>query len=556
MTRKTTPFHAGELEAQQRAGVGDVSAWAGSFIRDHMPEQHRAFFASLPFLVIAGGDEAGRPWVTILEGPSGFVASPDPRTLTVTAPLAPEDPLATALASGTEIGMLGIELETRRRNRLNGVFHPEGEGFAIDVRQSFGNCPQYIHEREWYRGETSGTPAARVSERLDAGQAARITAADTFFIGSGHRVGGGHQSDGYDASHRGGEPGFVQIAKDGTLRIPDYAGNNYFNTIGNLIRNPRVGLLFVDFETGGLLQVTGRSQIDWTPTDRKAPEALRVIHVVVEQVVDRPGALALRWSPKDDACLQLKVIDKVVESDQITSLHLAAADGEPLEPFEAGQYLPVELKIPGHPGRVRRSYSLSGSPFASTYRLSIKREDRGVASRFLHDQVVIGNQIEARRPSGEFVVPCSRCPLVLVSAGVGITPMLSVLHAAVFDRSGRPIWFVHGARDGRSHALRAEVDALVAKDANIIRRVFYSVPRGEDLAGVQFDATGRVMAKDLLALDAGVDAHYMLCSPARFVGEIRAGLESDGVPFGQIHLETFGPTLGDVSVLPLKRQFA
>jgi ferredoxin-NADP reductase/predicted pyridoxine 5'-phosphate oxidase superfamily flavin-nucleotide-binding protein len=537
MTSKTTPFHAGELEAQQRAEVGDVSAWAGGFIRDYMPEQHRAFFTSLPFLVIAGGDEAGRPWVTILEGPAGFVASPDPRTLTVAATLDPQEPLSPTLASGTEIGMLGMELATRRRNRLNGVFRPEGGSFAIDVCQSFGNCPQYIQEREWHRVGTGSKAVARVSDRLDDGQAARVAAADTLFIGSGYQAGGG-----YDASHRGGEPGFVQVTEDGTLRIPDYAGNNYFNTIGNLIRDPRVGLLFVDFETGGLLQVTGRSQIDWAPADSKDPKALRMIDVAVEQVIDRPGALALRWCRKDDARLQLKVIDKVVESDRITSFHLAAADDAPLEPFEAGQYLPVELKIPGHPGRVRRSYSLSGSPFAPTYRLSIKREDRGVASRFLHDQIVSGNMIEARRPSGEFVVPSSHCPLVLVSAGVGVTPMLSLLHAAVSDRSDRPVWFVHGARDGRSHALRAEVDALVMKSANIVRRVFYSAPREEDLAGVHFDATGRVTAEDLLALEAGADAYYMLCGPARFLGEIRAGLEFGGVPPGQIHFETFGPT--------------
>jgi hypothetical protein len=243
------------------------------------------------------------------------------------------------------------------------------------------------------------------------------------------------------------------------------------------------------------------------------------------------------------------VIDKVVESDRITSFHLAAADGAPLAPFEAGQYLPVELTIPGHPGRVRRSYSLSGSPTAPTYRLSIKREDRGVASRFLYDQIVSGNVIEARRPSGEFIVPSGQCPLVLVSAGVGVTPMLSILHAAVSDRSGRPVWFVHGARDGRSHALRAEVDALMTKSANIVRRVFYSAPREEDLAGLHFDATDPTAAFECSSqppqsecCDDHLNPPYMLCGPARFLGEIRAGLESGGVPPGQVHFETFGPT--------------
>jgi hypothetical protein len=542
MTSKTTPFHAGELEAQQRAGGGYVSAWAGSFIRDHMPEQHRAFFESLPFLVIASGDETGRPWVSILEGPAGFIASPDPRTLTMAANLRPEDPLSPALAAGNEIGILGIELATRRRNRLNGVVRSEGEGFAIDVHQSFGNCPQYTHGREWHRVETGDAAGARVSDRLDAGQAARIAAADTLFIGSGHRTCGGRQSSGYDASHRGGAPGFVQIVSDGTLRIPDYAGNNYFNTIGNLVRDPRVGLLFVDFETGGLLQVTGRAQVDWAARDCNDPNALRVINVDVDHVVDRPGALALRWIRKDNMRRRLKVIDKVVESDRITSFYLAAADGAQLEPFEAGQYLPVELKIPGHPGRVRRSYSLSGNPLASTHRLSIKREEQGIASRYFHDMVEPGETIEANAPLGEFVLPRRECPLVLVSAGVGITPLISMLYALTSDCLDRPVWFVHGARDGRNHALRAEIDTLVAKSAKITSRIYYSAPRDEDLIDVHFDAAGRVTAKDLLALEAGANAQYMLCGPARFLGEIRAGLETGGVPPDQIHLETFGST--------------
>ncbi|MEM9011709.1 MAG: pyridoxamine 5'-phosphate oxidase family protein [Pseudomonadota bacterium] len=541
MSETSSPFHAGELEAQRRAGVGDVAAWASGFIRGYLPEQHRAFHTALPFLVLSASDGEGRIWTTLLEGADGFVASPDPETLTLATTLDPQDPLAGSLGAGTEIGMLGIELATRRRNRLSGVFRPDGAGFAIDVRQTFGNCPQYIREREWHRVPTRDRGAAGRDSSLNADQIARIGLADTLFIGTGQQGVEGHASNGYDASHRGGEPGFVQVVDARRLRIPDYAGNNFFNTIGNLLENPRVGLLFVDFETGGLLQISGRAVVDWAP-DAADPAARRMIEVEIEAVVDRPAALALRWQAESAPVHRLAVTRKVVEAEGITSFYLSPADGRPVAPFEAGQHLPIELAVPGQSAKVRRTYSLSGAPRAAGYRLSIKREDQGLASRFLHDAVEVGHVIEARRPSGDFVIPCGKCPLVLASAGIGITPMLAMLHAAAGEATARPVWFVHGARDGRHHVLREEVDGLVADRPHVAHQVLYSRPSEDDRLGEDYHAAGRLTAETLLRLNAGPGAHYMLCGPARFIADLRDGLESGGVPAAQIHFETFGPT--------------
>ncbi|OHV13902.1 pyridoxamine 5'-phosphate oxidase family protein [Kushneria phosphatilytica] len=553
----TTPFHAGEREAQRRAGVARQAAASGSFIRDYMPEQHREFFSSLPFLVMAAGDDEGRPWVTLLEGEEGFIDTPNARTLAMTASLGRDDPLASALHAGADVGLLGIELATRRRNRLNGAVRSTDGCLMLEVQQSFGNCPQYIHEREWQRVAPVTVPEATVSEALDAGQRARIETADTFFIGSAfagnetdEAAGGVPRSRGYDASHRGGEPGFVRVTERGTLQFPDYPGNNFFNTLGNLIRDPRVGLAFVDFETGGLLQMTGRACIDWAPQQTHDPNAKRLIEVTVEQVVDRPGALSLRWW-QAQAPLQLKVVDRVVESDRITSFYLADAGGGALPSFQAGQYLPIELDVPGQPGLVRRSYSLSGAPQGGGWRLSIKREEHGIASRFLHDTVTIGDRIAARPPSGDFVLPRDSRPVVLVSAGVGITPMLSMLHALVAERDARPVWFVHGARNGAAHAFREEVEALVAASGEttaaktatgpIKHRIFYSAPEANDRPGEDYDAEGRITAEALLALGAGSESHYLLCGPARFLAELSADLEAGGVPSECIEFETFGP---------------
>src|SRR5690606_40711585 len=158
---------------------------------------------------------------------------------------------------------------------------------------------------------------------------------DTFFIGSGSRAGTGGGPDGYDASHRGGPRGFVHVSNNGTrLRIPDYAGNNYFNTIGNLLRDPRVGLLFVDFETGGLLHVVGRAMIDWAPTDSHDPNARRIIEVSITKVIDRPAALALRWHNGSCDLRRVRVGAKVPESSWITSFRLVATDGATVPPFK------------------------------------------------------------------------------------------------------------------------------------------------------------------------------------------------------------------------------
>ncbi|MEM8792141.1 MAG: pyridoxamine 5'-phosphate oxidase family protein [Pseudomonadota bacterium] len=541
MTIETThnPFHAGELEAQKRAGVGDVAAKVAGFIRSYMPEQHRQFYTSLPFLVVSAADGQGRPWVTILEGEDGFVSSPDPETLAVTSNLDPQDPLFASFEAGTDIGLLGIELATRRRNRLSGAFRKTASGYAIDIRQSFGNCPQYIREREWHR-VTGVTPGDAIwSDALNEAHMDRIRQADTMFIGTGQRDADNKPANGYDASHRGGEPGFVQIVDATRLRIPDYAGNNFFNTIGNLLQNPRIGLLFVDFETGGLLQITGRAEIDWQPKDAADPAARRMIDVTIDAVVDRPSAVSLRWDGEGQQVRQLALVKKVEEAQDITSFYLAPVDGRRLAPFKAGQHLPIELQLAEPLGKARRTYSLSAASNGKTYRLSIKREAKGLVSRVMHDLLQRGDVIEARSPSGDFVLPAGDCPVVLASAGVGITPTMAMLEEIAKEAGDRPAWFVHGARNGRSHAMRREVDAIAEAHPNITRQVFYSRPKAEDRIGLDYDHQGRVSAEGLLGLNAGPKAHYLLCGPAAFVAEIQAGLEAQGVPQNQIHFETF-----------------
>ena len=540
MLDASKPFHAGELEAQRRAGVGDVASRSGAFIRDHMPEQHREFYTAQPFLIAASSDADGRIWTTVIEGEDRFIQSPDPQTLTLSTQIDPHDPLARTLFDGADIGVIGIELATRRRNRLSGTTRQTNGGLAIDIRQTFGNCPQYISERDWWRVERTAAPGAATSDHLDPDQITRIHAADTLFIGSGQHGSKATASSGFDASHRGGEAGFVRVIGPSRLQIPDYAGNNFFNTIGNLLQNPRIGLLFVDFATGGLLHITGRAEIDWAPQGVEDPGALRMIDVTIDAVIDRPGALSLRWTEQPTPSTSLVVTKKVAEAEGITSFYLASEAGVDLAPFKAGQHLSIALQIPGQANKIRRTYSLSGRTGEDTYRLTVKRDPKGTASRFLHDNAQVGDVIEARPPTGDFMIPDTTSPLVLVSAGVGLTPMLSMLHQAVAEQGDRPVWFVHGARNGYHHALRDEVDHLIRTGQRAVRQIYYSAPEEKDLIGQDYDFEGRITLDELLALNAGEDAVYMLCGPAGFVNDLSAGLEAAGVPAEQIHFETFG----------------
>ncbi|MGI9388017.1 MAG: pyridoxamine 5'-phosphate oxidase family protein [Methyloligellaceae bacterium] len=538
-----SPFHDGEHAVQERLGVRDIEDWARKVVRDHLPEQHRAFHTAQPFLVVSARDGQGRPWVTLLDGPDGFVTSPDPQQLAIKAEPSPGDALEGAFEAGADVGILGIELATRRRNRVNGRVASNGSSaITIRVDQAFGNCPQYIREREWRRVDERPSAKSKRGNRLSPTQRQWIEASDTFFIASGFRGVGESSTFGMDAAHRGGERGFVRVLDDMRLLFPDYAGNNHYNTIGNLVLDPKAGFLFIDFKTGSLLQLTGAASIDWDSNELgNFPGARRLVTLNIEEIVEIPFAVGLRWTVDAESVRSLRLVEKVPESNDVTSFIFEARDGGPLAAFEPGQHLPIELCVPGAKEPARRTYSLSSSPSNDRYRITVKREPTGLVSRHLHDNVEPGAIIDSRRPAGDFMMTCNICPLVLVSAGVGVTPMVSILQAVTSEDSDRPVWFVHGARDGSHHPLANEVRDLVANRPNIHVHVAYSRPSADDEPGRHYDGEGRVTAAHISDLVQGVDAHYFLCGPTRFMAEIQADLEQQGVPDDQIHFETFGP---------------
>ncbi|HIV72503.1 MAG TPA: pyridoxamine 5'-phosphate oxidase family protein [Candidatus Aquabacterium excrementipullorum] len=301
-----SPFHEGEQRLQDITGVREVAEQRGRLmIRDHMPDQHRTFFEQLPFVLAGGLDATGQPWATVWAGPPGFMRSPDPHRLHIGVRTLPGDPLAASWHEGSPIGLLGIEPHTRRRNRMNGTVRHLADGVVeVGVRQSFGNCPKYIRPRKAvWRGHAAGqAQVTQQSARLSAEALRLIAGSDTFFIASasaGAGQPGQARGDGVDVSHRGGEPGFVHVTTtaDATeLTVPDYAGNWMFNTLGNILVQPRVGLVFIDVARGDVLWLAGQAWVDLDPQAAAAFEgAQRLLRVRIEQGCLSHGVLPLTW---------------------------------------------------------------------------------------------------------------------------------------------------------------------------------------------------------------------------------------------------------------------
>lgn len=565
-----SPWHAGERQLQEKVGVAErMEAFGRKVIRTWMPDQHREFYQQLPFMLFGAVDADGRPWASVLEGAPGFARSPDPQHLRFSSLPAADDPAQ--LADGEPVGLLGIELHTRRRNRLNGhVANLAPDGFELTVDQAFGNCPQYIQLRQFQRvplADPASRPARHLAA-LDDAAVALIASADTFFVASYVDADGQRA---VDVSHRGGQPGFVRV-EGNRLTIPDFAGNLHFNTLGNLLLNPKAGLLFIDFSTGDVLQLSGRTEIILEGPQIEAFQgAERLWTFEVEKLVRRPAALALRWrfdgmSPNSlltgnwaeaDARLQaqalgnqwrpLRVAKIEAESRHIRSIYLEPTDGAGLPVFLAGQHLPLRFTLDGEVHI--RTYSLSSAPSDGFYRISVKREGR--VSTHLHEQIRVGDVLEARAPQGHFTVaPLERRPLVLLAAGVGITPLLSMLREVVYQglrtRRIRPTWLLQSSRSLADQPFRKELNQLLEKagDAVQVMRLL-SQPEDDADLGEDFDRHGRIdgaLLRNLLEVEDYDQIDFVLCGPGSFTQGLYDNLRELDVRDARIHAETFGPS--------------
>ncbi|MFE6164804.1 pyridoxamine 5'-phosphate oxidase family protein [Streptomyces sp. NPDC056486] len=279
------PYHQGSRTVQARVGVRDLADHVGRSIGNGIRPVAAAFLELQPMLVIGGADPAGAVWASLLTGEPGFVRATGPNQISIAGGVRRADPLARALAKeGAPVGTIALDPRTRRRMRLNGRARPTPRGLAIEADQVFSNCPKYLQKRELPAGAMSDRPSApRHGVKLTGDQRVFLAEADTFFLATVH-------AEGADASHRGGNPGFVRVTSPYTLEWDDFPGNSMFLSLGNLATDPRAGLLFLDWVTGTSLQLTGTARTEY------GDDGSRTVRFTLAEVVQTLCASPWSWT--------------------------------------------------------------------------------------------------------------------------------------------------------------------------------------------------------------------------------------------------------------------
>jgi predicted pyridoxine 5'-phosphate oxidase superfamily flavin-nucleotide-binding protein len=287
-------WHQGELSVQKQAGVLQEARRMQDGIHPTIPDPFRRFIAAQRFASLGTVDADQRVWASLCIGEPGFAQSPDRFSVRIDA-ASVGDLARINVRANRDAGVVVIDFGSRRRIRLNGEGEILDDGtLLLKTKQVYANCPRYIQQRTVALDSTSGVEAAASisveTSRLSVKQQQLIRAADTFFIASAH------PEFGVDVSHRGGNPGFVHVENDKRLIWPDYDGNKMFNTLGNIAVNPRVGLLFPDFATGNITQLTGRATIDWSSAEvAQLPGAQRLVAFDINAVIQTADPRVQRY---------------------------------------------------------------------------------------------------------------------------------------------------------------------------------------------------------------------------------------------------------------------
>jgi len=568
-----TTYHEGELAVQRRVGVSETAKFRSAHQKTFLGSPAQDYLKSRPYVVISAQDDQGRIFCTMVATRDGSPCLVDmcaSHFVLKAAMLKAGDALRGALVPGTAVGVIGIDFETRARVRVNctveELLNTGDVRLAVDICAS--HCPQYIPsaltksvdepepvDEGEARAQQIAVAAAPVKMRTLEDEEVRslINHADTFFIGStyGKAPGDKDGRHGADCSNRCGSPGFVRVTGPDTLSFDNYNGNQMYSTLGNITTDPRVGLTFFDWETGDMLQVSGTAAIDFAPEQKDkdhtsqggVERVLQVVVVKVDSVVRVAKGLPGHWTRARSRPLMLS--KKVEESEGVVSFYLEAPTSTaPLAPFKAGQHMPVLLN------GLNRSYSLSGDPKSSFYRITVK--NIGQVSSALHG-LKEGDLVECLPPAGSFgpaSLPESSPvdAVVLVAAGVGITPMVSMAYSAKTNKL--PTAVVHAVRNAKQWPFRSEfqhISQRSAEEVPVKLRAFLSRPEEHDLddeEGGWKIAAKRVSVEDLLKIafeDLGAtNPLFCFCGPLPFSAPLQAALEEAGVSAANIKSESFG----------------
>ncbi|MBI1194916.1 MAG: 2Fe-2S iron-sulfur cluster binding domain-containing protein [Gammaproteobacteria bacterium] len=538
-------YHEGEIAVQTRAGETRSAEVNSGVFSPRIPVGAMPFVGQQAMAVFGSIDGDGDVWASVLFGKPGFIKAVDQRTVHLQRQAchnAAGDPLWDNLDGDPRLGMLLIELLTRRRLRVNGTARRNDDGdYVVEVARSYANCPQFIQRRRLdlpESGDVEAKDSFRAGEQLSPDQQAWIAQADTFFVASAH------PEQGLDASHRGGRPGFVKVLNPRRLRIPDFFGNSMFNTLGNFTSYPRAGLVFIDFEGARVLQLSGRPTLLWDEPDAlgETGGTSRFWEFEVKTWRESELSLHLSWrffdySPfipvpltpadrTDEQTLNLAVSKVWDETERVKGFLLVAADGGDLPPFDAGAHLPVTVRDKNGDW-VERNYSLLSDPSdLSHYRIAVLAEPEGRGgSMYMHESLRTGDLLIARPPRNGFPLDIDAAHTILIAGGIGITPLLSM--ARVLRSSGSSFELHYSARRESDLAFRFEIERLAGAGAH-----FYA---SETRGGQRLDLQ-RILAEPVSG------THVYVCGPFPMIGAVRELAEAKGWAAEQIHFESFGAT--------------
>jgi len=543
-------YHEGELATQCRANETEIAQRNGGVVSKTIPAGALPFIEQQPMAVIGSMNPNGHIWASILFGQPGFIHTLDDHTLEIDLSQprsASDDPLWSNLIENADVGLIIIELDSRRRLRINGqARRVSAKRLIIDIERAYPNCPKYIQRRQWkiatieeqLESSTNSPINPPISTKgtiLNETQKKLIANADTFFVTSGH------PNHGLDASHRGGHPGFVQLINDQLLLIPDFSGNSMFNTLGNFTSYPFAGLVFVDFKHNCLLQLTGGTEVLWDIEDPQeetgGTQRYWQFNILAWQEYSLPFHLdweLFDYSPHipkqrhripDNNTLLLRVERIQRETKRIKSFRLRAVDGGILPEFTPGAHLLVKVKLPDGSIADRHYSLLSDCRNNEIYEIAVLMEPDGRGgSNYMHQQINEGDVLECQVPKNNFPQVESVKHNILIAGGIGITPIFSMLQELVSEQQSFELHY--SARTNSALALRDRIEKIAGGNVH-----FYS----------SHEPQGQCMNLESLLSPPKPNVHVYVCGPHQMISAVREISKALGWTPAQIHFESFGP---------------
>ncbi|WP_076420401.1 pyridoxamine 5'-phosphate oxidase family protein [Colwellia sp. UCD-KL20] len=563
-SKRSTSYHPGELAAQDKAGTRGAAAELAVGKRNSLnfSANHNAFLAAQAFAIISSVDlKSGCVWVTPLFGKEGDITAASEDKIAISANCIPENDILNFIDSDTPLSLLAIDLTRRIRHRINGFSLVSNQNtepkLHLKVKEYSPNCPKYINRREIVYNANNTNPINRNAKReestiLTKADQEFIQSIDTLWIGS-------YAPDvGADCNHRGGKPGFIRVTSPSTIEWPEYRGNGMFFTSGNLELYDKAGVTLVNFETGSMIQMTGRAVVDWEH-DGRYEGASRAITFHIEQLIRTENVTNHRWkrldySPYNPAIKGIEYLNNEDEYPVNATLVKIVKETEAVKTFRfvvsrriaflPGQYATFEFKnIPGGSVSEVRTWTLSETPNSvsgdNTLDITVKRVSKGLVTNWLHDHAELGLEVKLNGIQGDMTAiqldkktqaPVVPKHLLLLSAGIGITPNLAMVRGigAFLLEDQTNITMIHVERYEKDLINQQE---LLRRSSNYPSFNYTNIISSKQ---------GRLSKEQLQTLVPNAKFQQVyICGPTLFMSEMTDYLVSIGVPAANIFTESF-----------------